>query len=160
MRHRTEMPILRSREEYIHLLLSCISGGTTEKFNRTKWSGPTSKIMMRVLVAVIAIAVLGLTATGTAFACPFMTAPPPHEEPCSECPKQESCPPEACLLLCPYTVERTAIVSIDEHYVPFLPAVVSTLHFPALTRVQVVRRAPTRELGSGELYLRNCVFLI
>ena len=115
---------------------------------------------MRVLITVIARAVLGISAASTAFACPFMTAAPAHEGPCSECPKEESCPPETCLLLCPYTVETTAIVSIDEHHVGFLPAVVSTLQFPALTRVQVVRRAPTREIDSGALYLRNRVFHI
>jgi hypothetical protein len=119
---------------------------------------PTSKITMRLLLAAIALTVYGVTA-GVAFACPFMTAAPSHEEPCSDCPKEESCPPEACLLLCPYTAEKTAAVKTDEDDVPVVP-VVAIAFRPSLAGVDVVRQAQTREFDSGALYLRNRVLLI
>jgi hypothetical protein len=112
---------------------------------------------MRLLLAAIALTVYGLTA-GAAFACPFMTAAPSHEEPCSDCPKQERCPPEACVLLCSYTVETTAIVTTDEH-APLVPVVAPALQLPSLTLLHVPR-AHTREFDSSALYLRNRVLLI
>ena len=120
----------------------------------------TSNIPMRLFVTVLALLLYGMTAGGPAFACPLMSAAPAHEEPCSDCPKEEKCPPEACMVLCPYTVEKTAVVTPESHDVPVLTAVALLLPIPSLTRKEAVRQAPTRELDSGELYLRNCVFLI
>jgi hypothetical protein len=128
------------------------SGKEVNKMHRR-----TSKITMRLLFAAIALTVYGLTA-GTAFACPFLMAAT-HEEPCSDCPTEERCPPEACVLVCPYTVETTAIVTTDEHHAAFVPVVAPALQLPPLTRVHVPQ-AHTREFDSGDLYLRNRVLLI
>lgn len=114
---------------------------------------------MRLLLAVIALTVYALIAAGTVFACPFMTAAQSHEEPCSDCPKEERCPPEVCVLICPYTVETTAVVTTEEHHAFAVPAAAPALQLPSVTRVHVPQ-AHTRELDSGALYLRNRVLLI
>jgi len=114
---------------------------------------------MRLLFAIIALSVYGISA-GTVFACPFMTAAATHEEACSDCPKEESCPPEACILLCPYTVENTAVITSEDHHVPYVPVVASVFAASSLTRVHLLPRAHTREIDSSALYLRNRVLLI
>jgi hypothetical protein len=120
----------------------------------------TSKIAMRLLLAVIAFTVYGLTAAGTAFACPFMTAAATHEEPCSDCPKEERYPPEACFLICPYTTEKTALTTADEHQIPLVLVAAPTFQIPALTRIHGVPRAHTVDVDLVALYLRNRVLLI
>jgi hypothetical protein len=115
---------------------------------------------MRFLVAVIALTAYGLSAPGMAFACPFMATAATHEEPYSDCPKEDRYPPEACILICPYTAEMTAVITADEHQLPLVLAMTSPLHIPFLSRVDVVSRAQTRELDSGGIYLKNRVLLI
>jgi hypothetical protein len=91
----------------------------------------TSNIPMRLFVTALAVLLYGMTACGPAFACPRMSAAPGHEEPCSDCPKEEKCPREACMLLCPYTVEKTAVVTPENHDVPVLPAVAFAPQLPS-----------------------------
>jgi hypothetical protein len=155
------MPTLRMKGFFGHIVRG--NGKTVRDFQMNEIGQRTSNTPMRVLLAAIALTVYGLTAGIAAFACPFMTtAAASHEEPCSDCPKQESCPPSACVLICQYTVENTAVVtSCDEHNLPFVsgpfPVV---LHIPSLTRVHVPHRVHTRDFDSNGLYLRNRVLLI
>jgi hypothetical protein len=70
---------------------------------------------MKALAVIIAVTILGLPGIGSAFTCPLVKTVQASEKHCVNCPgeKDAPCPAPAsdCLLLCPYTAERTAVTS-------------------------------------------------
>lgn len=126
----------------------------------------TSVSMMRsVLTFAAAIMLLGLPGISNAFPCPLVIPAEVQNEPCSHCPgkkQQESCPVSECLLICPYTVEKAAVITNEG----FTDAVVSAVQpFPApvqppMLGVGVGSAHLTRDFDSVPLYLLNRVLLI
>lgn len=89
----------------------------------SKTSPRTSYSVMRHLLNLTTLAVLlALVGMSNLFACPAMASlGRAQKEPCSHCPsekqekKQEKgCPRSACITVCPYGSEKTAVVSVDD----------------------------------------------
>jgi hypothetical protein len=68
---------------------------------------------MKALAVIVAVTMLGLPGIGSAFTCPLVKTVEAPEKHCENCPRQkdEPCPPPDCLLVCPYTLEITAVSS-------------------------------------------------
>jgi hypothetical protein len=126
----------------------------------------TSNLSMRPLLALaIAVTLLGVPGTSNAFTCSLMPAADVQNEPCSHCPsdkQQESCPLSACVLICPYTVETTAVLAgeglPDAHMLPVQLS--SVLIHPPVSDTAIPVGGLTDSFDSGPLYLLNRVLLI
>jgi hypothetical protein len=131
----------------------------------TKTRRATSYTVMRSLLTfTVAVLLLGLPGISSAFSCPRMTPASVQTEPCSHCPtnkQQKSCPISACILICPYTVEKTSDLASDAPTNALIPPVQpSTLVLPSFPDAHAFSAALTREADSGPLYLFNRVLLI
>lgn len=133
----------------------------------TKTRGATSYLVMRALFTFTITALLfGLPGISSAFSCPLMTSADVQSESCSHCPadkqhRPNSCPVSACILICPYTVEKTSDLAIKVLTNALIPAVQpSTLIHPSFSEAHALSVALTREADSGPLYLFNRVLLI
>jgi hypothetical protein len=118
----------------------------------------------RLLVALVSLALYGLSAAATASACPFMTRPR-TEVPCSGYPedslaKEKSCAPEACLLSCPYIAEKAAGVCAAPQELLFISARAPGFIATSVPRLSFVCRAHTRDSDPKPFYLRNRALLI
>lgn len=120
--------------------------------------------MSGLLTFTIAVVLLGLPGISSAFSCLLMAPANSQNEPCLHCPadkQQKSCPASACLLICPYIVEKTANVSgegLKEALI--LPVEPFALVHPSHSDEHSLSVALTREADSGPLYLFNRVLLI
>jgi len=132
----------------------------------TKMLRSTSISIMRFLLTfAVAVILLGLPGVSVAFACPFMMTATAEETPCSHCPgeKEESCPRSACLHICPYSVEKTAVVAEEAIPPPaVLPEVArsSILIAPPLVDRSRILTPAARDSDAHPLYLLNRVLLI
>ena len=121
--------------------------------------------MLRVLLTLtIAVVLLGFPGISSAFSCPLMPSADVQNEPCSHCPadkQQESCLASTCLLICPYTVERTYDLASEGLTDALVPPVQPYAYVhPSFSDALALSVALTREADSGPLYLFNCVLLI
>ncbi len=120
--------------------------------------------MRQLLRLAIAAIVLGLPGVSRSFACPLMTTADAHEEPCSDCPDEgeESCPRSECLVICPYTVEKTAVWTGGNLASSVIPQVErsSALIVRSLPDPHLFLKSTPREFDSAPLYLVNRVLLI
>ena len=120
--------------------------------------------MRFLLTFAVAVVLLGLPGVSGAFDCPLPMTAGAEEAPCSHCPdeKKESCPRSACPLICPYTVEKTAMLAAGGPPVAFVPDV--DRNFVPITPVFAERAItsglPARDSKVPPLYLLNRVFLI
>ena len=133
----------------------------------TKTRRATSYSIMRTLLTfTVAALLLGLPGISNAFSCPLMTPADVQAESCSHCPadKQQrpnSCPVSACILICPYTVERTYDLASEGLANALVPPVkpFAFVHL-SFSDEHSLSVALTREVDSGPLYLFNRVLLI
>lgn len=122
--------------------------------------------MMRLLLTLtIAVVLLGLPGISSAFSCPPMTPAEVQNEPCSHCPddkQEESCPVSACLLICPYTVEKSAVLGREGLTDTVMSPVQlsSGIVYPPLSDALVAVARFTRDFDLRPLYLLNRVLLI
>ena len=120
--------------------------------------------MRALLTFTVAALLLGVPGISSAFSCPLMTPASVQTEPCSHCPaekQQKSCPVSACILICPYTVEKTSDLTSEGLPNALRPPVQpSILVLPSFSDAHALSVALTREADSGPLYLFNRVLLI
>jgi hypothetical protein len=134
----------------------------TETKNRRSTS---ISVMRSLLTFTVAVVLLGLPGFSNAFTCPLMTSAEVQNEPCSHCSgekPEDSCPVSQCLLICPYTAEKAAILIGEGLTGGFtLPAQLSTvLVHPHLADAAGSVTSLTKDFDSGRLYLLNRVLLI
>src|SRR5215217_3444829 len=127
--------------------------------DETKTRRSTSHSVMRLLLTfAVAVLLLGLPGISTAFTCPLMRPAEVQNDSCSHCPndkQEESCPASACLLICPYTVEKTAVVTgegLTDTAIPLVELSRGLVH-PPLLDAPVPVLPLTEEFDSGPLYL-------
>jgi hypothetical protein len=130
----------------------------------TKIRRSTSYAAMRLLLT-LAVVLLGLPGISSAFTCPRMTPAEVHNESCSHCPNEEpeeSCPVSECLLICPYTVEKTAVLNAEGLADAFTLSVQPyALLVPPPVPIAANHIAHlTGDFDAGQLYLINRVLLI
>ena len=134
----------------------------TETKTRRSTSYPVMRFLLTFTVAVV---LLGLPGISSAFSCPLMTPAEVQSEPCSHCPddKQDgSCPVSACLLICPYTVEKSAVLASEGLTDTVMSRVQLSFGIvqPPLSDALVAVVRLTRDFDSRPLYLLNRVLLI
>ena len=128
----------------------------------TKTRRRTSYRAMRFLLT-LAVVLLGLPGISSAFTCPLMT--PVQSGSCSHCPEEKSdksCPASECLLICPYTVEKTAVLNAEGLTDTFTLSVQpdTLLVPPDVPDVSDHVARLTGDFDSRPLYLLNRVLLI
>jgi hypothetical protein len=122
--------------------------------------------MRALLTFTVAALLLGLPGISSAFSCLLVTPADVQTDPCSHCPpdkqhRPNSCPVSACILICPYTVEKTFDLANEGMTNALIPPIKpSTLVHPSLSDTHAFSVALTRAADSGPLYLFNCVLLI
>ncbi len=131
--------------------------------NKMLWD--TSNTAMRLLLKLaVAVLLLSLPTVSSAFDCPLMTATAAHAEPCSDCPaeEEESCPLSDCLLICPYTVEKTAVWTGEKLTSSFIPQAErsSALIIRLFPDAHLFSMSAPRDFHSGPFYLINRALLI
>src|SRR5688572_11283624 len=134
----------------------------TESKNRC---GTSISVMRLLLTFTVAVLLLGLPSISSAFTCPLMTSAEDQNQPCSHCPgekPEESCPVSQALVICPYTVERAAVLTGEGLMAGFtLPAQLSTVFVhPRLAGAAASVASLTKDFDAGPLYLLNRVLLI
>ena len=130
----------------------------------TKTRRSTSYGAMRLFLT-LAVVLLGLPGISSAFTCPLMIPAEVQGGSCSRCPEEKpenSCPASECLLICPYTVEKTAVLNAEGLTDTFTFSVQpDTLLLPPNVSDVVGHMAGlTGDFDSSPLYLLNRVFLI
>lgn len=120
--------------------------------------------MRLFLTLTITVLLLALPGVSSSFGCALMPTDSALEEPCSKCPvdKKQSCPDAGCVLLCPYTIERTASMmggSVTDELVPQFEQGFGLILRMAPEPSRFVSILPSGS-DPGSLYLINCVFLI
>lgn len=135
----------------------------------SKTSPRTSYLVMRNLLKLTTLMVLGaLAGTNNTFACPVMTSlDHAQKEPCSHCPsgkqekKQEKeCPRSACLSVCPYASEKTAVVSFDDASNAFVVCKRFATTEPLRPFEPTAKLSAVLRCNQRQLYLLNRVLLI
>jgi hypothetical protein len=133
----------------------------------TKTHRSTSNPMMRGVVIFTTVAMLlGLPGTSSAFTWPLMLAASAQNNERSHCPGEkqhdDSCPHSACFLICPYTVEKTAVLNGEGVVLAFIlegqPSS-ALIRYP-LSDASLLAMGPQYAPDSAALYLRNRVLLI
>jgi hypothetical protein len=125
-------------------------------------SNRTMRYFLRCAVAAMVVSLPGVS---SAFTCPLMPAAEARNEACSPCPEekqQESCPRSACLLVCPYTLERTAVLNGEGLTVGFVldAQFFSAVLRPRLSDARVQMAGAQEPFATPTLYLLNRVLLI